>query len=420
LTLLARHPRVDADRLGVFGISVGGSLTWMIAGFDRRVRAAVPIYGCGYNYDRRNVQWGLPGLTEDLALFQRVLSPEAHAPGVECPVLFLDSTNDFHGLMDRAYETLAAVRGPVRQAFTPRYNHHIEPQQGKNLALWMDWHLNHGAAFPASPSLKLQLDGNGVPQATVVAEAPDGIDAVDVHYALGDKRPQARFWRRVPIRDLKAPLVAALPVMDPWEQIHVFANVRWKSGVSLSSELRMAIPAQLGRARATLQRSATMAHGDEGVDHWYFTNGYTDPNLDWSYLQSGKDAAHGPFVAFNLDRFGDPVAVRLSTHLIGDPQFRGRDNESLALECRGGFTPDGLTITLIEDDWSPRARRFTAKVAGADLGPDWKEIVLPLSRFADAQGQPPAHWNQIDKLELQGEAARSAPPQFGRLRWTSD
>ncbi|MBI3861007.1 MAG: acetylxylan esterase [Planctomycetia bacterium] len=414
LTLLARHPRVDAERLGVFGISVGGSLTWMIAGFDRRVKAAVPIYGCGYNYDRRNVEWGLPGITDDLALFQRVLSPEAHAPYVGCPTLFLNATNDFHGLMDRGFETLAAVKAPVRQAFTPRYNHHIEPQQGKNLPLWMDWHLNGGAAWPKTPRLELTLDERGVVQATVAADQPE---TVDVHYALGDKRPQARFWRQVRPQPTERGLVAELPVMDTWERMHVFATVTYKSGVSLTSELRPAIPAQLGKARATLERSTAISHGDDGVDHWYFTNGYTDPSLDWSYLRSGNDDDAGPFVSFQLERFGDPVSVRLSTHILGDPQFQGRDGESLAFKCQGGFTTDGLTVTLVEDDWSPRARRFTVKLPREDLGPDWKEVILPLSRFVDAQGQSPARWKQIDKLELQGDSARSAPPKFASLRW---
>ena len=49
LTLLEDHPRIDSKRLGVFGISVGGTLTWMVAGCDARVAAAVPIYGVGQN-----------------------------------------------------------------------------------------------------------------------------------------------------------------------------------------------------------------------------------------------------------------------------------------------------------------------------------------------------------------------------------
>ena len=106
----------------------------MLAGSDRRVRAAVPIYGCGYNYDRRNVRWGYPEPSDDLALFQRILSAEAHAPYVTCPVLFLSATNDFHGLMDRAFESLRAVPAPTWQAFTPRYNHHLEHDEGNDLA----------------------------------------------------------------------------------------------------------------------------------------------------------------------------------------------------------------------------------------------------------------------------------------------
>lgn len=417
LTLLARHPRVDSDRLGVFGISVGGSLTWMITGFDRRVKVAVPIYGCGYNYDRRNVQWGLTPITEELALFQRVLSSEAHAPYVRCPVLFLDATNDFHGLMDRAYETLAAVDAPVRQAFTPRYNHHIEPQQGKNLTLWMDRHLKDGPAWPEPPRIDVTLNEGGIPQATVSPGDSETVDTVEVFYSMGDKRPQARFWRRARVRERGEPLVAQLPVMDTWDQMHVFASVTWRSGICLSSKLRDVIPAQLGRARATLQRDEKIAHGADGTDHWYFTAGYTDPNLDWSYLKAGNDDTAGPFISFNLERLGDPVPVRLSTHIVGDPQFQGRDGESLVFLCRGGFTSDGLTVTVIEDDWGLQSRRFMAKVTREELGTGWKEITLPLSRFTDSQGQSPAKWNLIDKLEIVGATARSDPPKFAGLRW---
>ncbi len=154
LTLLARQPRVDPQRLGIFGISVGGSLTWMIAGTDRRVKSAVAIYGCGYNYDRRNASWGLVTPSDDLNLFQRLLAPEAYAPYVSCPLLFLSATNDFHGIMDRAYDALGATTGPVYQAFSPRTDHHIEPREGRDLALWMDWQLKGGAAWPKTPALR--------------------------------------------------------------------------------------------------------------------------------------------------------------------------------------------------------------------------------------------------------------------------
>lgn len=424
LTLLARHPKVDPKRLGVFGISVGGTLTWMIAGSDRRVKAAAPIYGCGYNYDRRNVIWGLPAPSDDLQLFQRVVSAEAHAPYVQCPVLFFNSTNDFHGLMDRAYETLGAVKAQVRQVFTPRYNHHIEPEEGRDLALWMDWHLNGGKRFPASPVLSIDLDGNGVPLALVEPLGPDEVRKVDVFYAIGTKRPTARFWRSATAARIESDRTfwtAALPVLDAWDDLRAFANVTYASGVRLSTNLSATIPAQLGRARETLVHSDQLAHGEAGLAHWYFTNGYTDPMLDWSYLETGNDPDVGPFIGMQLAHSGDPVAARLSTHLIGDPQFRGREGQALVFACRGTFTDAGLSVTLIEDDWGPRARRFVAKIPKAelDVNAGWRQIVLPLSRFADTDGKPPASWSVIDKLELEGNAARSDPPLFAQLRWES-
>src|SRR5262249_29869098 len=150
---------------------------------------------CGYNYDRRNARWDLLVPSDDYNLFQRVLSPEAHAPYVSCPVLFLSATNDGHGLMDRAYDALAATTGPTRQAFSARTDHHIEPREGRDLVLWMDWHLAGGPAWPKTPALRLTLDRAGVPEAIVVPDAPGDVTGVDVYYALGDKRPQVRYWR---------------------------------------------------------------------------------------------------------------------------------------------------------------------------------------------------------------------------------
>ena len=192
LTLLAKQPRVDRERLGIFGISVGGTLCWSVAGSDSRVKTAVPIYGCGYNVDGGRARWGFPALTAELALFQRVLSPEAHAPYITCPVLHLNATNDFHGWMDRAYDILAATDGPTWKAFTPRQNHHIAATQGIDLPAWMDFQLKGGAPFPTSPMIGLQLTPDGVPRGTLDAGG-EPVAHVDVYYSLTDKPAPNRF-----------------------------------------------------------------------------------------------------------------------------------------------------------------------------------------------------------------------------------
>jgi Acetyl xylan esterase (AXE1) len=43
LTCLEQQPDVDPDRLGIFGVSMGGTIVWPLAAMDRRVKAACAI-----------------------------------------------------------------------------------------------------------------------------------------------------------------------------------------------------------------------------------------------------------------------------------------------------------------------------------------------------------------------------------------
>lgn len=47
-SLLISCAEVDAERIGITGTSWGGYLTCITAGVDSALKAAVPVYGCGY------------------------------------------------------------------------------------------------------------------------------------------------------------------------------------------------------------------------------------------------------------------------------------------------------------------------------------------------------------------------------------
>jgi len=418
LTLLARHPQVDTKRLGIFGVSVGGTLSWLVAASDSRVRTAVPIYGCGYNHDDRNLRWGFGPLSPDLRIYKAVLSPEAHAPLVRCPVLFLSATNDFHGPMDYSFDTLRAVRGPARQAFTPRYNHHLEPEQGGDLERWMAWQLRGEASFPRTPEIRLALDAEGTPIGEVHPDRNGEVKRVDVFYALRDRMPQARFWRRSEAVRRGESWRAPLPVMDAGDLLFAFANVSYRSGVSLSSTLVKETPRQLGSARATLKWSPVQEHGRDGLEGWFYSAAYTDPNVDWSILKIEQEATGAPYLALERDRFGEPMDFTLSTHLLNDPQWEGRDGLSLAFDCRGAYDEAGLTVNLVANDWRPQSKTYSAKVARDSLQPGWNHVVLPLARFVAADGTHLARWQDVERMELRGRAARKEPPGFRGVRWS--
>ena len=45
ITFLEQQPQVDKDRIGVYGMSMGGKLTVLLAGSDSRIKAAAPACG---------------------------------------------------------------------------------------------------------------------------------------------------------------------------------------------------------------------------------------------------------------------------------------------------------------------------------------------------------------------------------------
>ena len=55
VSLIRGFPEVDADRVGITGISWDGYLTCIVSGVDARLKVAVPVYGCGFLHD--NSAW---------------------------------------------------------------------------------------------------------------------------------------------------------------------------------------------------------------------------------------------------------------------------------------------------------------------------------------------------------------------------
>ena len=88
LTFLERQPEVDGSKLGVYGHSMGGKLTVLTAGSDKRVKAAAP--SCGGISDRYS----------KIPLHLKTVSDPPSLKKITCPILFLSPANDFHGRIE--------------------------------------------------------------------------------------------------------------------------------------------------------------------------------------------------------------------------------------------------------------------------------------------------------------------------------
>ena len=123
--LLAAQKEVDADRIAATGISWGGYLTCILAGVDTKLKAAVPVYGCGFLYE--NSAWK-EGRFDKMTPEQRdrwvsFFDPSRHLGRATCPMLFVNGTNDFAYPPDSWNKSTQLPEGAVNRSFTINLPH---------------------------------------------------------------------------------------------------------------------------------------------------------------------------------------------------------------------------------------------------------------------------------------------------------
>jgi dienelactone hydrolase len=123
-SLLRSLPEVDADKVGLMGISWGGVITSTAIGIDDRFAFAIPTYGCGHLFDAANQYGRALGNNE---LYKQVWDPMVRLNRVKMPVLWFSWPEDQHFPLDKQAACYHAMPGPVLVALIPGMQHGHAP-----------------------------------------------------------------------------------------------------------------------------------------------------------------------------------------------------------------------------------------------------------------------------------------------------
>ena len=423
LSYLRQQSEVDRQRIGAFGVSMGGTTIWPLA-MDVRLKAACAIYGCGWNrYWRQTPRYAasgpLPAMTDNDRVWLAGMAPEACGPYIRCPVLFLSATNDNHGNMDRAYETLERLPPDVqrRQAFTPRFCHHVGADFDQDLFLWMDRWLKDAPAWPASPAAKVSLGPDGVPMVTVTPDRPGDVQRLAAYYAVANPRTVSRNWRNAACERVGDTWRAVLPVMDVKAYLFAFANVRYVSGVHLSSNEAAVVPSALGAARVTDQASAVLYDGADGTGMWTTGSPCTDP-VPPGRIPVPIRPAIGPDAqaGFTVQSYAAPM-----TFQPGDPKWCAPQGAALRFSI-ATTTGETFKVAFYENYFWPGQKRYEADVSLKGQ-PGWQKVTLTPADFHEvahdgAAHAAPAGFSRCDALQLTGPW-RDKNIVFTQFQWVT-
>jgi cephalosporin-C deacetylase-like acetyl esterase len=149
LDLLAQRPDVDAERLGVTGISGGGAVSWWVAAGDERVRVASPVCGtstlASYIADRTidghcDCMWLLNTYRWDLADVGALIAPRPLmiASADRDEIFTIAAIREVHAQLARFYTTLGAPER-LRLVETPGPHSYHE----RSRTAIFSWFLQH-------------------------------------------------------------------------------------------------------------------------------------------------------------------------------------------------------------------------------------------------------------------------------------
>ncbi len=226
--LLRGLPEVDKDRVAVTGISWGGYLTCIVAGLDDRLKAAVPVYGCGFlhedsvwketRFDKmdagRRTRW------------VEAFDPSRYLGGVKCPILFLNGTNDFAYPLDSYRKSYRLVTGSRIVSVRVRLQHGHIWTFGE-VDHFIDSHLKKGDPLPEIGEMK--RDGDAV---TAPVTSKVKLKGGQLNYAVATGPWQKREWKSVPAELKDGRVVAKLPTDRP---LVYFLTVTDERGLEVSA-----------------------------------------------------------------------------------------------------------------------------------------------------------------------------------------
>ena len=119
-SLLRSFPEIDPNKIGLTGISWGGTIVSSVAGVDLRFAFVVPVYGCGFIHesDHEGIrQWCRKMTADQLRNYCTKWDPAAHLPYAKMPMLWMTGFDDPVFPIDIFERCARAAGGPSTRCY---------------------------------------------------------------------------------------------------------------------------------------------------------------------------------------------------------------------------------------------------------------------------------------------------------------
>ena len=396
ITMLQQLDQVDSEKIGVHGHSMGGKLSVMLAGTDKRVKVAVPSCGgTGAAPAELKARKGNSARPRPLEpLYAKYIDDAKMLPLITCPIMYKGPHNDFNGLVSSMAFNWRNIPAEteVRYSMTPHMNHRHSKEGDFVDLLMFEQYLKGDFEVPKNPELKVDLKGDQYgPVITLRPDTSQEIESVEIFYSQ-DPNGQFRFNRSAEVEKRGDVYVASAPITSKNLGFFATANVNYKHPEHLQLQgprwskdpgKTFIISTNIEKFEIPEVQAANPAVTDSSTRmiQQSFAN---DGKPDW-YRYSQR---------------------RLNTRKVRDPKWRGPIGARLAVEVLDPAAKN-VIMEFRFNEYSKYGREYPQgefyAVVPVQPSADWQQVTVDIKDLkpvkAEQKGMP-ADWQTLDHLTL--------------------
>ncbi len=381
--------KTPESKIGVLGIKHGANVLWQLASMDKRVDASVFLYGAGwlaykntYKLIGNNIE-----IDDERTKFLAGIDSQAYAQFVECPVLYLTSTNSEEFDSDRAIDTILRLNNKDAYInFITNSKSILDIHALEDCEIFFKKYLSGEKISLGQPKIDIEIDGEDA-IFNVTSTKKANITSVHVFSSFNDVNPKDRIWYNVLnyTQNKSGSYKFKQRVFGDCETIIAFAVVKYNNGFTVSSnycykKVNLKTTANV----PSLLFSSTKMPSNfivENINSKLLGNVFT---LDRLYkLETGPCDICGISSENTLTTY----AVRKFAHNLNSDSF---------IKFDVYFKTNDTLIVSVKNSQN-NEYFYKLSVSGEE---SWQNIQLTLADFKNQSGQPIKNLNDIVSLSI--------------------
>ena len=344
------------NSVGMLGVGIGGSFTYMAAAIDDFPRCCVSLYSPGF----------FPQTSDaDFLLVAASLSLSSYAPIIKAPCLQMCCSNDLDSSLDQISDIKELSTDKSFLYIEPRIDRAFTADMANNMEKFFDYYLSGEQSENIVPKASLSAYGEDR-NLYFSLKCEDILEKVELYVSYGITNPAYRNWRAYPTEKVgEYEYLSRSQVYSADNPVYGFAKITTKSGFLFSTPVIKKIPSSLKITPSTIVKQRLIYDSDMGIDDFFAVNPSENPILK-----------QGPY-----DICGVSSKSGLCTYKIGDVVFSGSRDSLLQLLV---FSPIKQTVTFsVTEEGSYNTYVCTKSVSPEN---DWNKLLLSPTDFKSNEG----------------------------------